>query len=211
MTSLLLALVISTTPPLVPSEEPGKQVVEQPRIDELPAPPPPPVLVPRRTRPELKPARLALWFAPMSLFGLMLSVEAEVHLTSGLSIFLNGGGGALGQLVADLGARYGIEGKAFQGFYLDVRGSLFSLPGSGLVMLGPGMQIGHSWRTPILAISIALGFTTWIGVARANAGALFLGNPITDDQVMLLPGITQPPAGQPAVQPALRFSFGPAF
>lgn len=214
MPSLLLALVLSTTPPLVPSEEASDQQAE--RAPDLPPPPPPPQWVspttPRaKARPELKPARLALWFAPLSLFGLTLTVEAELHLTSGLSVFLNGGGGALGQLVADLGARYAIEAKPFQGFYLDLRASLFSLPGEGMVLLGPGMQIGHAWRTPILAISIALGFTTWVGVSRANAGTLFLGNPISDDQVILLTGISQPPAGQPAVQPALRFSFGPAF
>lgn len=208
MGSLLLALALSTTPPTVDEvdEEPPPET-EEPWVE----PPLPTPVPPKKSKPELKPARFAVWFAPLSLFGLCITAEPELHLTSGISLFLNVGGGPLGQFVGDVGARYAINGTPFQGFYLDLRGSFFALPGRGMVLMGPGMQIGHAWRTPVLALSVGIGFNTWIGVSRMNAGAEFIGSAVTDDQVMLLPGVTQPPPGVPTVQPALRFTLGPAF
>lgn len=207
MGSLVVMLVLATTPPLVPIDDVPRAPLPLP--DTLIAPPVPGK--PVRTKPPLPDARFALWFAPLSLFGLVVSAEPELHLAAGVSVFFNVGGGPLGQLLGDVGARYAIDGKPFEGFYLDARASIFTLPAGGMVLLGPGMQIGHAWRTRYLALSVALGFTTWVGVARMQPGAFFFTGPPSDEQVILLPGVTQPPPGIPAVQPALRFSFGPTF
>ncbi|MFT3710773.1 MAG: hypothetical protein QM817_24375 [Archangium sp.] len=216
--TLALAVALNTTPPLVPLDDPEQPPPPQPAQPVKPpadwiSPPLPMPASARARRPEviIPPARFALWFSPLSLFGLSLWVEPELHLAEGVSIFLNVGGGFLGQLGGDLGVRYAVSGKPFEGFYLDARASVFSLPAAGLVMMGPGLQLGHAWRTPRLALSIALGFTTWLGVARANPTALFVGNPVVDADVILLAGVSQPHAGQAGVQPALRFTFGPTF
>jgi hypothetical protein len=209
---LTLALVLHTTPPLVPLDDPPPPLPvkpEQPR-DWISPPLPTPPRTLRRPPPEIPPARLALWFSPLSLFGLFVSAEPELHLADGFSIFLGVGGGFLGQLGGDLGVRYSVGGKPFEGFYLDARASVFSLPGAGVVMMGPGLQLGHAWRTPRIALSIALGFTTWLGVAR-NPTATFLGTAVADADVILLAGVSQPHLGQAGVQPALRFTFGPTF
>jgi hypothetical protein len=208
MLALVTVLVVATTPPLIPAEGAPAPLPLPSEADDRPLPPPPPV---KKPPPPLPPARLALWLSPLSLFALTLWVEPEVHLAGGLSVFVNVGGGPLGQLGGDLGLRYAINGLPFQGFYLDLRAQLFTLPVGGLVMLGPGMQVGHAWRTPRVAISVAVGFVTWVGVHRQDPRTQFFTFFTTDEQVIVLPGVTQPPPGMAAVQPTLRFSFGPTF
>ncbi|MFZ5442662.1 MAG: hypothetical protein ACOZQL_21815 [Myxococcota bacterium] len=218
--ALVVSLFFTSTPPQVSGAEPPPP--PPPPLD-LSAPPPPPTPPPAtseftpprapRTKPSpppLPPARLALFFAPLSGFALTLWLEADLHLASGVSLFANVGGGPLGQLGGDAGLRYYIGGSPFEGFSLDARASVFSLPAQGLVMMGPGLQLQHGWRVGSLAISVGLGFTTWYGLERGSQQPFFGATP-TDADVIVFPGLSQPPVDRPGVQPTVRLSLGPTF
>ncbi|MFO0593718.1 MAG: hypothetical protein U0228_00365 [Myxococcaceae bacterium] len=212
MTALFLALVLHqaveplpptpvTPPPLiVPLGEPVRppRVLRRPLVDPLPVP-------------ELPPVRFALLFAPFTLFGAALWVEGDLHLGSGFTTFLNVGGGPFGQLAGDAGVRHFVSQLPWQGFYVDFRGSVFSLPASGMVLAGPGVQLGYSWRLGRVALNIGIGFTTWFSLARQRAGARFLNTTTVDAEVIVFPGFTQPTTEGPAVNPTVRISFGPTF
>ena len=139
-------------------------------------------------------------------------MEGELRLSGGLDLFANVGGGPLGQFGFDVGFRYYVLGSSLDGFFLDVRGSAFSLPAQRLWMFGPGLMIGHGWRIKRFTLSIALGGTTWYGVSRATRGSgVFFGSIVTDAEVLIFPGVSQPPPDRPAVQPTFRVSLGPWF
>lgn len=165
----------------------------------------------RRARPEQEEPRVALYFAPMSLFSLTLWIEADVHLAKGLSVFANVGGGPLGVVGGDLGVRYSVTGEVFRGFFVEARGSVFALPANPLVLMGPGIQIGHGWRIGHFALSIGAGFTTWYSVVYAPTTSTFFGSAVSEDTVIVFPGLSQPPPGQAGVAPTLRVSIGPTF
>lgn len=127
MLPVVLSALLTTSPPLVPAPErvPLVQVPDQanrPSSFRAPRLPPEP----------LPPATLGLFFAPLSLFSLTLWLEADLALVGGLDVFANVGGGGLGQFGFDAGLRYYVLGSSLDGFYLDVRGSGFSLPANGL-------------------------------------------------------------------------------
>lgn len=218
MLQVVLTALLTTTPPLVQApEERVPLVLPPPPYPGYVAPAPPPrtrYLPNRVTRPPpapLPPANLGLFFAPLSLFSLSFWLEADVALIGGLDVFANFGGGPLGQLGFDLGLRYYVQGSSLDGFFVDVRGAGFSLPAGGLWMMGPGLQIGHGWRIKRFTLSIALGATTWYGLSRANPGTVFTFGGVTDAEVILFPGVSQPPQGRPGVQPTIRVSLGPWF
>jgi hypothetical protein len=147
----------------------------------------------------------------LSLFSLSFWVEADIALTGGLDLFANVGGGPLGQFGFDAGLRYYVLGSSLDGFYVDVRGSGFSLPGRGLWMFGPGLMIGHSWRVKRFTLQLAIGATTWFAASRAGPTETFIVGPIADAEVIVFPGISQPPEGRPGVSPTVRVSLGPWF
>ena len=211
---VVITALLSTTPPLVQAPEAEVPLVSAP-ADDPPVPRssrlPPRVRVPLPPPAPLPPARFGLFFAPLSLFSLTFWAEGDLALVGGLDVFANVGGGPLGQFGFDVGLRYYVLGTPLEGFYLEARGSCFSLPGSGLWMLGPGFQLGHGWRIKRLTLSIALGFTTWYGARRATGAGLFFGGPVTDDEVIVFPGVTQPPQDRAGIQPAMRVSLGPWF
>jgi hypothetical protein len=197
MIAVALGLVLCTTPPplLPPSESP--QDAPRPQLVKKPPPPPPP------------PAKLALLFAPMSLFALSVYLELDVPIAGGVDFFGIVGGGAFGQLGGDLGLRYFINGTSLEGFYVDARASVFTLPALGYVLLGPGVLIGHSWRAQRVNVQVGIGFTSWTKLA-SNGTALF-GARTTMVDILLLPGIEEPRDDLPAIQPAVRISIGPWF
>jgi hypothetical protein len=212
MWPVVLSALLSQTEPLLP----------------LPPPPPPPSLYPypssaplprplpqaRLTRPPpapLPPARFALFLAPFSLFSLTLWAEGDLHLAEGVNVFLNVGGGPLGQLGGAAGLRYYVMSTPFEGFFLDARAELFSLPAHRLTMIGPGAVLGYGWRFGRWALSVGLGFTTWYSLSRGDALTSLVGTSLTDADVIVFPGITQPPADKPGVQPTIRVSIGPTF
>jgi hypothetical protein len=198
---VILSALLSTTPPLVQAPpEPKKPVYSLP-VAMKPRPPPTP----------LDPATLGLYFSPLSLFSLSFWLEADLALIGGLDVFANVGGGPLGQFGFDAGLRYYVLGSSLDGFYLDLRGSGFSLPALNMWMFGPGAQIGHSWRVKRFTLSIALGVTTWFAVSRAKPTDFFILSPVTDAEVIVFPGLTQPPGDRPGVQPTVRISLGPWF
>ena len=235
MLLVVLSLLVSTTPPLVqgpppePSRAPLVKLPENPqRYPQAPAPPyvypdvppsyrPSAPLAPRpRMQPApppdpLPPARLGLFFAPLSLFSLTFWLEGDLSLGGGLDVFANVGGGPLGQFGFDAGLRYYVLGTSLEGFYVDVRGSCFALPDNGLWMFGPGLQVGHGWRVKRFTLSIALGVSTWYAVQRGSPAKPFFGSAITDAQVIVFPGVTQPPPDRAGVQPTIRVSLGPWF
>ncbi len=221
MWSLFLSALLATTPPMVPAPvAPPPMPLPWPVQSPPPEAPPPAgptsrgVFAAPRVRPPpppLPPANFALNFAPLSFFSLTLWLEAEGHVGAGVTLFANAGGGPFGQLGGDAGARYYVGGAPFAGFFLDARGSVFSLPAHALVMVGPGLQLGHAWRFGRLTLSVAAGFTTWLGLARAPPGTTFFGATITDADVIVFPGITQPPVDHASVQPTLRVTLGPTF
>lgn len=219
MLLVVLSALLATDPPLVPAPDQIERapLVQAPdsfnRYPQAPAPTsnqysrapvrPPPAPLP--------PATLGLFFAPLSLFSLSFWLEADLALVGGLDVFANFGGGPMGQLGFDAGLRYYVLGASLEGFYVDVRGSGFSLPASELWMLGPGLQIGHGWRVKRFTVSVGIGVTTWYGVSRAKPATRFFGSAVTDAEVIAFPGFTQPPQDRPAVQPTVRVSFGPWF
>lgn len=211
---VLITALLSTTPPLVQAPEAQVPLVPAPSYYP-PVPPasrPPPRVRVQLPPPEpLPPAKFGLFFAPLSLFSLSFWAEGDLALVGGLDIFANVGGGPLGQFGFDVGLRYYVQGTPLDGFYFDVRGSAFSLPGRGLWMLGPGVQLGHGWRIKRLTLSIALGFTTWYGASRATGPGLFFGGAVADDEVIVFPGVTQPPQDRAGIQPTVRVSLGPWF
>ena len=227
MLAAFLSALLTTAPPLVQAPPERVPLVPAPEnVNQYPqAPAPsylypqvPPAYAPRaRVRPQrppappLPPATLGLFFSPMSIFALGFFVEGDLALTGGLDVFANVGGGPLGQFGFDAGLRYYVLGTSLDGFYLDVRGSGFGLPASGLWMFGPGAQIGYGWRVKRFTLSIAIGVTTWYGARRWDGSQqFFAANPV-DEEIILFPGFTQPPAGRPGVQPTLRLSLGPWF
>lgn len=207
-----LTALLSTTPPLVPAPPPELPPPAPPPYLTYPQPPNPLTVPRKRVEPTPNPpASFALYFAPLNLFALTLWVEGDLHLAEGVSVFANVGGGPLGQFGGDLGFRYYVLGKPFEGFYLDVRASAFSLPAAPMAMVGPGAQLGHGWRFGRFALSIGLGFTTWYGVVRGPPTTSLLGTFITDADIILFPGFTQPSSDRPGVSPTLRISLGPTF
>ena len=227
MLTAVLSAVLMTTPPLVQAPEERAPLVQVPanasRYPQAPAPPyvypgVPPAYGPQpRVRvapppPEPLPdATLGLFFAPLSLFSLSFWIEGDFALVGGLDLFANVGGGPLGQFGFDAGLRYYVQGRSLEGFFVDVRGSMFSLPVSELWMAGPALMIGHGWRIKRFTLSIALGATTWYGVSRGTFTAPFFGGVLTDADVIIFPGITRPPSDRPGVQPTVRISLGPWF
>jgi hypothetical protein len=205
MLPVILTALLSTTPPLVQAPPSSNVPLYQlPPVRELKVkarPPPEP----------LAPASLGLYFAPLSLFSLSFWAEADIALTGGLDVFANVGGGPLGQFGFDAGLRYYVLGSSLDGFYVDVRGSGFSLPRFGLWMFGPGLQIGHAWRVKRFTLSLAIGATTWIAASRSTSTETFIVGPPTDAEVIVFAGVQQPPAGRAGVQPTVRVSLGPWF
>lgn len=216
--ALVIAVVMTQAPgPSVPapSEPP---LVPTPLVLE-PPPPPPQVHAPLR-EPETavagQPAKGAVLFAPLSVFGLYLSVEVERAITGGLGFFGVVGGGPFGQLGGDLGLRYYVLSTMLEGFFLDVRASTFMLPGAPMVLIGGNLGLGYAWRVRgATAISIGVGATVWGTAVRAPSGfgspAAFIGTGIGDAQVFALPGFFQPPSDTVGIQPTVRFVIGPAF
>ena len=202
MLPVILTAFLSTTPPLVQAPPSNVPLYQLPPVKEVAKRPPPE---------PLGPASLGLYFAPLSLFSLSFWAEADIALTGGLDVFANIGGGPLGQFGFDAGLRYYVLGSSLDGFYVDLRGSGFGLPGRGLWMFGPGLQIGHGWRVKRFTLSIAIGATTWFAASRAAPTEVFIVGPVTDAEVIVFPGVTQPPEGRPAVQPTVRVSLGPWF
>lgn len=220
MLPVLLSTLMMTTPPLVQAPEERAPLVQAPgKLPPYPQAPAPSYAYPSLTRvrqapppPEpLADATLGLFFAPLSLFSLSFWIEGDFALVGGLDLFANVGGGPLGQFGFDAGLRYYVQGKSLEGFFVDLRGSMFSLPASELWMAGPGLMIGHGWRIKRFTLSIALGATTWYGVSRGTFTAPFFGGVLTDAEVIIFPGITRPPVDRPGVQPTVRVSLGPWF
>jgi hypothetical protein len=212
--SLLLSQsVLPPLPPLPPPPPPPQQqgFRSYPFLNNEPLQPRPQTRIVKPPPEPLPPARFALFFQPFSLFSLTAWVEGDLHLGSGVSVFLNVGGGPLGQLGGDAGLRYYVMGTPFEGFFLDARAEVFSLPAHRLAMLGPGAVLGYGWRFGHWALSIGLGFTTWYSVSRADSTTSLLGTNITDADVTIFPGFTQPASDKPSVQPTVRVSIGPAF
>lgn len=211
----VLTALLATTPPLVPAPP---TIYPPPMPYPYPAPQAPqpvyvlpPIKKGRPPPPPLEPATLGLFFAPLSLFSLTFWIEGDLALIGGLDLFANVGGGPLGQFGFDAGLRYYVLGTSLEGWYFDVRGSGFSLPGDGLWMFGPGVQLGHGWRIQRFTLSIGLGATTWYAPSRAAVGNIFIFGPTTDAEVIVFPGVTQPPFERGGVQPTIRVSLGPWF
>lgn len=193
MLPLLLNLALSTSPHTFTEREPA------------PAP-----AQPRRDVPQPSP-KVGLYFNPLGLLGLGLWAEVDVAVTGGFDVFANVGGGLLGQFGFDVGARYYVLGRPLEGFFLDARFTTFSLPELKLWMGGPGVLVGYSWKFSRISLSVAAGATTFWSFSRAvPTSNLFALNP-ADADVIILPGITQPFADRPAVQPTVRLAFGPWF
>ena len=123
MLSVVLLGVLTTTPPPLPPPPMPPPVVAPP-----PMPVAPPAYAPQRSfqvaQPKpppvpKKPSSFGLLFHPLNLFALSLWVEGDLHLASGASLFVNAGGGFLGQLGWDAGFRYYSSGQHLEGFYLD--------------------------------------------------------------------------------------------
>ena len=212
----VLSLLLHTDPPLVQTPDDTNRAPQAPAPTYVG-----PQVLPRyqpgsRTSPTppapLDPARFGLFFAPISLFSLTFWVEGELALGGGLDLFANVGGGPLGQFGFDVGFRYYVLGSSLDGFFLDVRGSAFSLPAVDLWMFGPGLMLGHGWRIKRFTLSIALGVTTWYAASRATStSGVFFGSAVASAEVLIFPGVSQPPANRPAVQPTFRVSLGPWF
>ncbi|MDP1825104.1 MAG: hypothetical protein Q8L48_17735 [Archangium sp.] len=221
MLPVLLSALMMTTPPLVQAPEERAPLVQAPgKLPPYPQAPTAPYAYPGLTRVRQAPpppapladATLGLFFAPLSLFSLSFWLEGDLALVGGLDLFANVGGGPLGQFGFDVGLRYYVQGRSLEGFFVDLRGSVFSMPASELWMAGPGLMIGHGWRIKRFTLSIALGATTWYGVNRGSVGTVaLLGLPLTDAEVIIFPGVTQPPNDRPGVQPTVRVSLGPWF
>ena len=206
MLPVILTALLSTTPPLVQAPPTDVPVYQLPPVKQQ--------LVVKPTRPPPEPledAHLGLYFAPLSLFSLSFWAEADIALTGGLDVFANVGGGPLGQFGFDVGLRYYVLGTSLDGFFVDVRGSGFSLPRFGLWMFGPGLMIGHGWRVKRFTLSISLGVTTWIAASRSTSTETFIVGPPTDAEVIVFAGVQQPPDGRAGVQPTVRVSLGPWF
>jgi hypothetical protein len=195
MLAVALSLWLVTTPPPIPP----------------PSPPAAPALVglQRRAPVTLAPPSLGLYFTPLSLFALSMYVELDLPLVGGLDLLAIAGGGALGQLGGDLGLRYYVQGTPLDGFYAQASASVFTLPAVGYVLLGPTVLIGHGWRIQRIGVSASIGFTAWSRVASSGVG--LFNAAATDVDLLLLPGIEQPKADLPAIQPAIRVSIGPWF
>ena len=215
MLSVVLLGVLTTTPPPLPPPPMPPPVVAPP-----PMPVAPPVSAPQRSfqvaqpkPPPLpkKPSSFGLMFHPLNLFALSLWVEGDLHLASGASLFVNAGGGFLGQLGWDAGFRYYSSGQHLEGFYLDLRGSVFSLPAHTVWMAGSGVQLGYTWRTPAIVVAVAFGVTTWFNINAGTTSAQFLGSAPVEGDVMLFPGVSRPGSDRPSVQPTVRLAIGPWF
>lgn len=202
MTTWVLLGLLATSPPLVPVDDappPEAALQPAPARRAFAVQRPPPALA--------APARLAVTFAPMSLFGLALFAEVDVALAGGLDVFAVLGGGIGGQLGFEGGLRYYVLGRSMEGFYVDARASGFSLPASAFLMMSPGLQLGHAWRVKAFALSLGAGFSTWWTVSRGASSSFFFGSP-TADQVIVFPGLQVPRGDGPSVQPTLRFALG---
>lgn len=199
MLALTLLVLAQSAPPLLPADAPLATSAAPTR---------------RKAPATLPPVRAALHFSPLSLFSLTLAVEGEVHLTHGLTFFLGGGFGALGQSGGDVGLRWYVLGDPLERFFVDVHGSLFALwYGGPQVLAGGGVTLGHAWRLGHLSLTLGAGFTTWRTLARggpglANGAALFT---TADTELVIFPGPQQPPQNLPGVQPTVRFTLGPNF
>ncbi|MEW5742490.1 MAG: hypothetical protein AB1938_26465, partial [Myxococcota bacterium] len=172
----------------------------------------PPVVYPptRKPPPEtLPPAKGAVLFAPMSLFGLYFTAELEVGLPAGLSTFVAAGGGLFGQLGFEGGFRWAVLGTALDGAFVDVRGAGFILPGQQYGMAGPGVGVGYTWRTKAIIASVGVGVTLWWTVWRTPTSLGLAGTTLTPSFFIPFPGFWEPPPGRNAVQPTIRFSMGP--
>ena len=194
-------------PPVEPTPLPGP-VVPPPATGLMPVVYPPDRPVKTEA---LAPAKGAVLFAPASLFGLYFSVELEVALPVGLSLFVAAGGGLFGQLGFEGGLRYAVLGTVFEGAFLDVHGQGFFLPGEDFGMAGPGLGVGYSWRSKGVVASIGVGVNLWWTVWRTASSRGLAGGPLTPSFVFPLAGFWEPPVGRNAVQPTIRLSFGPWF
>lgn len=157
------------------------------------------------------PARGAVLFAPLSLFGLYFTAEVELAMPAGLAGFVAAGAGLFGQVGFEAGLRYYALGTALEGVYVDVRGAGFFLPGQAFGMLGPGVGLGYTWRTRSIVASIGAGATLWWAVLRTPMSQGLAGATLLESFAFPVTGFFEPPPGRHGVQPTVRLSFGPWF
>lgn len=224
--TLLLAWVLVSQAPLPPPPPPPSEPpvaapfpppTSPPPLVGLPVEPPPPEPpaqgpLPAPARAAKPPPSGALHFLPLSLFGLYLGVEYERGVTPSLTLFAAAGAGPFGQLGADAGARAYVVSDVLDGPFIDGHVSVFGVPGAPLLIAGPGLTLGYTWRLSSRAVlSLGIGASALYGLVRHGGGSrVFLGNTATSTSVLVLPGLQQPPLGQFAFQPTFRFTVGPA-
>ncbi len=202
--TLIALLVLLQTPP--PTSPPPLVPLETPPVVSVMSRPDAPV------SPVKPPIENAFHFSPGSVFALFASVEYERRLLTQLTMFGAFGGGPFGQLGFDVGLRlYPVE-RAFESFFVDARFSGFGMT-SGLLMLGPMVELGYSWRVRnSFLLSVGGGAAMWLGVVRSPGGRSGIFNAtVIDAAVFSLPGFFQPPRGQVGLQPTIRLTIGPGF
>ena len=155
--------------------------------------------------------RNAVLFSPASIGALFVSLEYERQIAQQLTVFVVAGGGAFGQVGGDLGVRLYPVDHAFESWFTDVRLAAFGLFNGGLLMMGPMVELGYSWRIgDRWLLSAGAGAAMWLSVIRSRGTGLVFGPPISAN-VFALPGFFEPPPSQVGLQPSIRFTIGPTF
>ena len=197
----LMVLSQLSPPPLVPLEA-SRDRVWAPMVatEEMPQP--------QAVKPPLP--RNAILFSPASTGALFVSLEYERQIALQWTLFAAAGGGAFGQAGGDLGVRLYPVDHAFESWFADARFSAFGLF-SGLLMMGPMVELGYSWRIGNRwLLSAGAGAAMWLSVIRSLGARLPFGA-TSFANVFVLPGLYEPPPGQVGVQPSIRFTIGPTF
>jgi hypothetical protein len=169
-----------------------------------------PVEAPKPAPPEETPRTTVLHFAPLSLFATHLSFELEKAISESVTVSATIGGSLMLQVGGEVGLRTYLGERALQGPFLGVQGAVFYFSAVPVVLLGPGVTGGYTFRPKgNLAMSIGGGLQAWFQ-PTSDQGLRVLGvNPFTS--VILLPGFQRPGQGQWGAQPTLRFTVGPTF
>ncbi len=195
MSLLALLFLAQTAPPMVTADAPMPTAAQVRRGVRAPEPP----------------VRVALYFSPLSIAALDIPIEVDVHVSNGVTLFGAAGIGIFGQLGGDLGVRWYVLGNPFEGFFIDAHASIFGMFNDPILMAGGGALIGHGWRKGHFVLSIGVGFTTFGSIRRGTLGIIPLGGGVNASDILVLPGLMEPPMDHAAIQPTVRFTLGPAF
>lgn len=224
---LLAALALAQTeaPLTPPPPPPSAPAVRAPAGADQPTEPPllsapetpskkrPQGYVPRSvvTPPPDVPAKGAVLFSPLSLFGLFLSVEVEYAIFTQVALYAALGAGAFAQVAGEAGVRYSPVERALDNVFVELHGQFFAAPLTGMTLVGPGAMIGFDWKArqgASMMSSAGVGVNVWF--ETSSPSTFFLGR-ASASGFIFFPGLQVPPTGQSAVQLTVRFCLGPTF